>query len=102
MDVYKVEVHLYTFSLGPTMCPDLTAPDNGQVVMNGTSPGDTAMYSCNMDFDLEGVDTVTCEDDGVWSAQPPVCIRELSHNLLFWCHVTEGIRLIYIPVLGFQ
>ena len=76
MDVYRVEVHLYTFSLEPTMCPNLTAPDNGQVVVNGMSPGDTATYSCNTGFELEGVDTVTCEDDGVWSAEPPVCRGE--------------------------
>ena len=62
------------------MCPDLMAPDNGQVVVFGTSPGDTAMYSCNPGYELDGVDTLTCGDDGVWSAAPPVCIRELSHN----------------------
>ena len=71
---------MYNFSLEPTMCPDLMPPDNGQVVGNGTSPGDTAMYSCNTGFELEGAETVRCEDDGVWSAEPPVCRRELSHN----------------------
>ena len=65
------------------MCPDLTAPDNGEVVVNGTSPGDTATYSCNTGLELEGVDTVTCEDDGVWSAGPPVCRCELFH-ILSW------------------
>ena len=76
MDVYRVEVHLYTFSLEPKMCHNLTAPDNGEVVVSGTSPGDTATYSCNMGFELEGVDTVTCGDDGIWSAGLPVCRRE--------------------------
>ena len=77
MDVYRVEVHLYTFFLELTMCPDQTAPANGQVVVTGTSPGDTATYSCNTGFELEGADTVTCEDDGVWSAEPPACRGEL-------------------------
>ena len=52
------------------------APENGQVVVNGTTPGDTATYSCNLGYQLEGVDTVTCGDDGAWSAGPPVCRRE--------------------------
>ena len=59
------------------MCPDLTAPENGQVMVNGLSPGDTATYSCNTGSELEGVDTVTCGDDGVWSKGPPICRREL-------------------------
>ena len=58
------------------MCPDLTAPDNGEVVVNGMASGDTATYSCDMGFELDGVNTVTCEDDGVWSVGPPVCRRE--------------------------
>ena len=56
------------------------APENGEVVVNGMTPGDTAMYSCDMGFELVGDDTVTCGDDGVWSAEPPVCRREFSHN----------------------
>ena len=61
------------------LCPDLTYPENGQVVMSGMTPGDTAMYSCNVGFELVGADTVTCGSDGVWSVGPPVCIRELFH-----------------------
>ena len=77
MDVYRVEVNLLrTLSLEPTMCLDLTAPNNGQVVVNGMTPGDTAMYSCDMGFELVGADTVTCGDDGMWSAGRPVCRRE--------------------------
>ena len=62
------------------ICPGLDNPGNGTVMVHGTSLGDTATYSCNMGYELEGVDTVTCGDDGVWSAGPPVCIRELSHD----------------------
>ena len=67
-------------SLEPVICPDLDNPVNGTVMVNGTSPGDTATYFCNMGFELEGADTVTCRDDGTWSVGPPVCRRELSHD----------------------
>ena len=57
-------------------CPTLTPPANGQVMVNGMTPGDTATYSCNMEFEVVGDNTVTCGDDGVWSTGPPVCRRE--------------------------
>ena len=69
------------------LCPDLTAPANGQVVVNGMTPGDTATYSCDMGFELDGVETVTCGDNGAWSARPPVCRREF--RFLFF--TTDGI-----------
>ena len=79
-DTYDLNIFVHfaatTGPLPPPMCPGLTIPANGKVVVNGTFPGDTAMYSCDMGFVLEGVDTITCEDDGAWSAGPPVCIRE--------------------------
>ena len=68
------------FPLEPVTCPDLDNPGNGAVTVNGTSPGDTATYSCNTGFELEGTDTVTCGDNGTWSAGPPVCIREFSYD----------------------
>ena len=54
------------------------APENGQVVVNGTTPGDTVTYSCNLGYQVEGINTVTCGDDGTWSAGPPVCRREFQ------------------------
>ena len=71
-----LEIATTTDTPPPVTCPDLTAPANGQVVVNGMTPGDTATYSCDMGFELVGVDTVTCEDNGAWSSEPPVCIRE--------------------------
>ena len=55
------------------MCPDLTDPANGMVVMAGSSVGDTATYSCNSGFELVGIQTVTCQADGMWSDPPPTC-----------------------------
>ena len=58
-------------------------PENGMVMMTGNSVGDTATYSCNDGFSLNGVDmVVTCQDDGEWSDPPPICVpvpRECIH-----------------------
>ena len=76
------------------LCPDLTTPANGQVVVNGTTPGDTAMYFCDMGFELEGAETLTCGDDGLWSAGPPVCRREFC--LLLFYLASHSTHCAYI------
>ena len=55
------------------VCPDLTDPANGMVVMAGNSVGNTATYSCDPGFELVGVQTVTCQADRTWSDPPPTC-----------------------------
>ena len=68
-----------TFSI-EIMCPDLENPANGAVMVNGVNPGDTATYTCISGYELVGADTLTCGTDGMWSPEPPVCTRELSHK----------------------
>ena len=55
------------------LCPTLTNPVNGAVMVGGLSVGDTASYTCIIGFELVGAVTVTCEDGGQWSSHPPVC-----------------------------
>ena len=54
------------------LCPTLTNPANGAVIVSGHSVGDTASYTCIFGFELVGTVTVTC-DGGQWSSHPPVC-----------------------------
>ena len=61
-------------------CPDLENPANGAVTGNGMNPGDTATYTCISGYELVGADTLTCGSDRIWSPEPPVCTRELSHK----------------------
>ena len=70
---------LLNFSSGIT-CPDLENPANGAVTVNGMNPGDTATYTCISGYELEGAATLTCGSNGMWSPEPPVCTRELSHK----------------------
>ena len=67
-------------------CPALTAPMNGQVSYDMTSPyqiGTEATFTCNAGFSLNGaVDMLTCADDdqldtvGTWGGTEPPCPRE--------------------------
>ena len=59
-------------------CPDLENPDNGIVNVSGNQPGDTAEYSCNAGFALDGEDTRTCGQDGQWSGSEPTCVSTLT------------------------
>ena len=69
----------YIFTLGIT-CPDRENPANGAVMVNGMHPGDTATYTCISGYELVGADTLTCGSNGMWSPEPLVCTRELSHK----------------------
>ena len=53
-------------------------PANGVVIVTGNSVGDTAIYSCDANFELLGRRTLICGDDGQWSREQPVCIRKYS------------------------
>ena len=58
-------------------CGNPPSPDaNGSVVNTGTSLGDTATYSCNDGFFLEGTTTIYCQNDGTWSDDAPKCNRQ--------------------------
>ena len=82
------------------LCPDLMAPKNGKVAVNGTTPEDTAIHSCDMGFVLEGAETLTCGDDGVWSAGPPVCRRELFHIFVLLMRNTFLINILLMLYLA--
>ena len=62
------------------MCPNLENPTNGAVMVSGMNPGDTATYTCISGYELVGAATLVCGLDGMWSPDPPVCRRELSHK----------------------
>ena len=57
------------------LCPTLTDPANGIVTWTGLTPGSTATYTCDVGFELNGVETRTCQSDGTWSDDPPTCDR---------------------------
>ena len=58
------------------LCPNLISLANGRVSVTGSSSGDTATYICEPGYDLVGDSIRVCGDDGQWSGEAPMCIRE--------------------------
>ena len=61
------------FVLSKTVCPDLSAPENGSVTVSGFTTGDTAVYSCEDGFELVRDSMRTCMSNSQWSGQAPNC-----------------------------
>ena len=57
-------------------CPILIGPANGFVNVTGNSPGDSATYTCDPDYDLVGMSKRVCGNDGEWSGTAPTCRRK--------------------------
>lgn len=62
-------------------CDPLKPPDNGDVVMSGTTIGSKATYSCESGFNLVGDEFRNCQDDGEWSGTEPTCSGDLTRPL---------------------
>ena len=56
-------------------CPALNDPDNGITVVSGNNFGDTATFSCDPGYTLMGETEATCQSDGTWSTNTPLCLR---------------------------
>ena len=64
------------------MCPNLTIPENGQVVqlLDGNVPGTFANYSCDAGYRVSGNVSRECVSTGleaVWTGEAPTCQRKI-------------------------
>ncbi len=65
----------------PVDCGLLFDPANGIVgTPNGTELGETATYSCNSGYTLEGNVTRVCQSNGAWSGSAPTCEQECTYD----------------------
>ena len=66
------------------VCPRLTDPDNGfLVIMTGVSEGHVAGFLCKFGYKLVGATVLTCRN-GQWSDPPPVC-ESFGMRAYLWC-----------------
>ena len=77
-------------------CGSLENPINGLVdTSDGTTFGSTAMYSCNLNFMVNGSSTRLCTAEGVWGGEPPTCVGKYVRELAEWVsvcvHVCEWV-----------
>ena len=74
----------------PATCPSLSNPTNGMVAAEGNCEGDTATYTCNSGFELDGAAILTCQSNGMWDNPPPMC--RAGKNKTF----TAGLKTHYL------
>lgn len=75
---------MYTWKegiLSNTVCPPLNDPDGGEITVNGFTTGDTAVYSCNGGFEMNGNTTRTCMSNSKWTGRPPTCQSTSGNEL---------------------
>ena len=74
--------------LDKVVCDQLTNPAYGTVVYSDRRFEDTATYSCNCGYELDGCSKRTCLSDGTWSGNAPTCRGEfllhLGQSFLFF------------------
>lgn len=61
-------------------CGSLSDPEDGTVEINGTVFGSQASYSCDIGYNLVGVNTRTCLDSQQWSDSAPHCQSMRIHE----------------------
>ena len=72
-----------SYSPSALTCDRLDNPSNGHVILTGVTVNSVATYICSSGFVLVGEDTRTCQPNGEWSGQEPVCSRKLSYICMY-------------------
>ena len=63
------------------MCPTLSNPENGQVIVSTHTVGGVATYTCDNGYNLKGTNMRMCIQNGAagqWTPEEPTCPRKLS------------------------
>ncbi len=69
------------------LCPNPSLPDGVtfRVYANQTDRihdygfGDAVNFRCDAGFELHGLASLRCQDDGTWNASFPVCVKKICH-----------------------
>ena len=69
------------------MCPALSDPLNGTVTWTSLMAGGVSTYMCNDGFYLMDSMMRTCQSNGTWSEEEPICRGIYSVQLLFYLNV---------------
>jgi len=70
--------NIFSESLPAISCSLLPSIDDGRVIVTSTVVGSTARYICNTGFELDGDASRTCQPNGEWSGQEPICKRKFK------------------------
>ncbi|CAL4133700.1 unnamed protein product [Meganyctiphanes norvegica] len=90
-------------------CPIPEVLENGQTIGSNYTYKSILSYACIAGFKLEGIDSRTCESNGMWSAEMPVCIEifcslpsEVSNGVMDYNSLKVGSTARYTCLEGFR
>ena len=58
------------------VCGSLDSPENGLLAISNITFGSIANYSCSEGYAIMGNEMRTCQENGSWSGEEPVCQSE--------------------------
>ena len=95
--MYGVEFYMILLILTVVDCGNLTDPVNGSVTLTaGTTFRQTAIYSCNTDYNLVGNSSRTCQATGEWSGSAPTCqSMSLMRDMKYFSYVHLCLAYLY-------
>ena len=70
--------HLSTPLLYPSVCPGFTVDGSVQGSWDDTDPGKTVTIECQKKHVRDGSGERTCNSDGEWNKEAPLCVLELG------------------------
>jgi hypothetical protein len=81
-------------SCAPVSCPALSKPSNGTISRTQGTYGQTAIYACDVGYDLSAALTRTCEVTGKWSgpSADPTCAPRSCASLANPAHGVVQIQ----------
>ena len=71
------------------MCPLIENPENGRVMIDGQDIGDTAEFSCDDGFYIDGSVVWVCGGNGEWNESATFC-RRMLHFIIAPSSYTGG------------
>ena len=83
------------FESAAVRCPILSNPSNGRVTQQGSRPGARATYVCNTGYELVGLFSRICQNNGQWSGDAPTCE---SKPIKVYCGVFKKIIEHFYPI----
>ncbi|CAI9552716.1 unnamed protein product, partial [Staurois parvus] len=96
-------------SCSEIVCEKPNALDNGEVTGMEYGVGKQIHVKCNQGFDLKGAALLTCQENGTWDAQEPLCEpidcgppEDISHGFLNSSGFSYNEHVYYVCFPGYE
>ena len=67
--------HAYVLNFKLALCPSVSHPQNGRRLTDvpRQPAGASVTFACDLDYQLNGSATISCQDNGEWNSSAPTC-----------------------------